>query len=94
MTRETDEIRINHYQKDDQLNFFNTYDLGCSAALVCADFELVSLDKTNPRKVQFVFRRKPEIESTVDDYWADKLEVKARKYFDTIKMLKNRIYSE
>jgi hypothetical protein len=79
---------------DDQTNYFYTFDLGCSAALISASFELVSLDKANPRKVQFIFRREIGIEKVVDDYWADRLEVKARAFFDNVKMLKNRIYSE
>jgi len=72
----------------------STYDLGLAAALITAGFELVSLDKTIPRKVQFVFRRDADIEKVVGDYWADRLEVKARAFFDNTKMIKNRIYSE
>jgi len=79
---------------DDNDRYFYTYDLGCSSALISAGFELVSLDKTNPRKVQFIFRREVGIEKVVDNYWADHLEVKARAFFDNVKMLKNRIYSE
>ena len=81
-------------QKLNTDDYYSTYDLGCSSALICAGFELVSLDKTNPRKVQFIFRREDEIEKVVDEYWADRLEIKARAFFDNIKMLKNRIYSE
>lgn len=73
---------------------FSTYDLGCSSALITAGFELITLDKENPRKVQFVFIRDERIETAVEDYWADRLKVSARSYFDNLKMLKNRIYSE
>lgn len=79
---------------DNQTNYFYTFDLGCSAALISAGFELVSLDKANVRKVQFIFRREVDIEKVVDDYWADRLKVKTRAFFDNVKMLKNRIYSE
>ena len=79
---------------DDPNTHWTTFDLGCSSALVSAGFELVSLEKTNPRKVQFIFRREAGIEKAVDDYWADRLELKARTFFDNVKMLKNRIYSE
>lgn len=78
---------------EDPSKVFTTFDLGCSVALICAGFELLTLDKSNPRKVLMVFRREDGIESVVDDYWSDRLEVKARTYFDTQKMLKNRIYS-
>jgi len=79
---------------DQQTDFFYTYDLGCSAALVSAGFSLVSLDRENLRKVQFIFRRSDGIDEFVDAYWADSLEVRARTYFDALKMLKNRLYSE
>lgn len=79
---------------DDPQNFFYTYDLGASAALVCVGYELVALDKANPRKVQFIFARTSGIEEAVNEYFSDKLQVRARSLFDNVKMLKNRIYSE
>jgi hypothetical protein len=79
---------------EDFTNPLYTFDLGVAASLVTAGFEVVILDKVNPRKVQFVFRRATGIEKVMDDYWTDKLKVKARSFFDNIKMLKNRIYSE
>lgn len=72
---------------------FTTYDLGCSTALLCADFELLSVEKTNPKKALFVFRRKVGIEETANSYFADRLEVKARSFFDHLKALKNKLYS-
>lgn len=78
---------------DNYADFYLTFDLGCSSALVSSGFELVSLDKSNPKKVRFIFRREAGIEKIADDYFADRLEVKARKFFDDIKSLKNRIYS-
>jgi hypothetical protein len=97
MTKKLQKGQSEEYQYiplDDQTNYFYTFDLGCSAALISVGFGLVSLDKANPRKVQFIFRREVGIEKVVDDYWADRLEIKARAFFDNVKMLKNRIYSE
>lgn len=79
---------------NDHTNFFYTFDLGLSAALISVGFSLVSLDRENLRKVQFVFRCGDGMDEVVDAYWADRLEVKSRTYFDTLKMLKNRLYSE
>ncbi|HOX30535.1 MAG TPA: DUF5659 domain-containing protein [Candidatus Paceibacterota bacterium] len=78
----------------DSSEVFSTYDLGCSAALLCAGFELLSLNKENPYKSLFIFKREDGIDETVDGYWADRLEVKARSFFDAIKALKNRLYSK
>ena len=77
-----------------QLDEYKTFDLSCAAALISAGFELVSLNKENPRKVQFIFHQEDGIDKIIDDYWTDKLQVNARTFFDNIKMLKNYIYSE
>lgn len=79
---------------DDRESYFYTYDLGASAALIHLGFELVSLNRENPKKIQFIFQRDPLIGDALKEYWSDKLSVGARGFFDTIKMLKNRLYSE
>jgi len=79
---------------DDPAHFFTTYDLNCSGALLAAGFELISVDKQNPRKALFVFRREDGIEATVEAYWSDRLQVKARTFADSVKALKNRLYSD
>jgi len=75
-------------------NVYKTYDLACAAALISEGFILLTLDKENPRKVQFVFNESNHIVEVIDKYWSDKLKVNARTFFDNIKMLKNRIYSD
>jgi len=87
--------KLQNIAYDDPSLIFTTYDLHCSAALICAGFELLTLEKkTDPRKALFVFKKKSGIEKIADLYWSDRLEVKARTYADTLKMLKNRLYSE
>jgi len=73
---------------------FLTFDLGLASALVSIDYELVGLDKTNSKKVQFIFKRAESIDLAINNYWQDNLKINARTLFDNVKMLKNRIYSE
>jgi len=81
-------------KKKSSEDLFTTYDIGVSTALLCADFELLSLERTNPRKALFVFRREDGIEEVANRYFSDRLEVKARSFFDHLKALKNKLYSE
>ncbi len=74
--------------------YFTTYDLGCAAALLTKSFTLIALDRTNPRKVKFVFRKEVGIEKVADDFWSDNLVLKSQSFWNNIKNLKNRIYSE
>jgi hypothetical protein len=73
---------------------WTTYDLGVSTALLCAGFGLLSLNRTNPRKVIFIFRKAKNIDETANAYFADQLKLNARSFFDQLKALKNRLYSE
>lgn len=80
--------------RSQEIEVFTNYDLGLSAALLCAGFELLSVDKDNPRKALFVFRKQAGIEDIANRYFSDRLEVKARSFFDHLKALKNKLYSE
>ena len=79
---------------DDPSLIFTTYDLGVSTALLCAGFELLSVNKKDPRKALFVFKKQDGIEAVADQYFSDRLEVKARSFFDHLKALKNKLYSD
>lgn len=79
---------------DDASVVWTTYDLGVSAALLCAGFELLTVNKKkNPRRALFVFQKADGIEDAADRYFADRLEVKARSFFDHLKALKSQLYS-
>jgi hypothetical protein len=41
---------LRYSQLDDPSVVFTTYDLGVSTALLCAGFQLLSVDKADPRK--------------------------------------------
>ena len=73
--------------------YFQSQDLGLATALCSRGYNLITLDKQDPRKVSFIFKREIGIEQDTDDYWTDRLEIKARAYFDNLRTLKNRIYS-
>ena len=79
---------------DDPSHVWTTYDLGVSTALLCAGFELLVVQKSDPRKALFVFKKESSIEETANKYFSDRLNVKARSFFDHLKALKNKLYSE
>lgn len=74
--------------------YFTTFDLGLAAALIAAGYTLDHLDKTNPNKAQFAFKRTYGVEETFKRFWDMKLHVDAQTYFNALKLLKNRLYSD
>ena len=69
-------------------------DLGVVAALVTCGFEIVFTHKDDKGRVHFVFEETVALSRTVEDYYADNLQVKARRFHDNTKMLKGRIYAD
>ncbi len=73
---------------------YSTSDLGCASALLAAGYAVKSIDKTNPKRAQFVFKPKTGIDKSANSYWENKLRIKAKAMFDSIKYLKSRIYNQ
>ena len=69
-------------------------DLGLAAALVSSGFEVREIEQVMGGQAYFVFARTTELSHALTSYWEDTLDIKARRYFDNIKMLKSRIYSD
>lgn len=78
----------------DSLNVrFLTYDIGLAAALVTLGYSLYMVEKVEAKKSQFIFNRDEHIDRMVNEYWDNKLELPVRSFYDSLKMLKNRLYS-
>ena len=73
---------------------FSTYDLGLATVLITLGYELLKLDRTNLKKVRFVFKEGKDIEKVMIDYFNDKIKLPALTLFNNQKNLKNRIYSD
>lgn len=80
--------------KNNPTHTFTTYDLGVSTALLCVGYKLLTIEKDDPKKALFVFDKEVGIESDANKYFSDRLEVKARAFFDQLKALKNRLYNQ
>lgn len=73
---------------------FSTFDMGLATTLITLKYELIKLDKTNPKKIRFVFKEEETIEQRMIEYWKDEISVSALSFFNNLKTLKNRIYSD
>lgn len=79
---------------DNNPYYWSSFDIGLSATLLCLGFTLHSLDKENPHKVKFIFRRTQELDDTIHGYWAKALQVEPQSLLTNLKFLKNRLYSD
>ena len=79
--------------EDEAKKPYTTSDLGCITALVSSGLHIQSLDKSNPKRVVFVFDHSMKLLELVDSYWNGSLNVDAKTFFETQKWLKSRIYN-
>ena len=73
-------------------NIFISSDLAI-VAVISLYCPIIEVDKTNPRKAQFVFERNSKLDSLLDKYWKQKLLIEPRAYFDQLKAIKARLYA-
>lgn len=73
-------------------NVFSTYDMGMTSALLSVGYKLLTIEKGRGKKL-FVFETSDELIQDAQKYWAGELDVDAQTYFNSIKNLKNQLYS-
>lgn len=71
---------------------YRTTDLSCAAAIALW-FPPESIDRSNPSKAEFIFLRNQQLNQLLESFWKGELQVEATSYFNSIKLLKNRIMS-
>lgn len=70
---------------------------------VCSDLALVtaislwypieSIDRHDPRKARFLFKRDDNLNQLIEAYWRGELKVEPQSYFNQLKIIKARLYS-
>jgi len=74
-------------------NFYRTADLAL-AAVIFLFYPLEAIDKQNPRKAQFLFKRNSELDELIESYWRGELKVEPQAYFNALRVIKARLYGE
>jgi len=85
MTTELEHINI--------CDYYSSSDLAMVAA-ISLFYPLDSIDRTNPVKAQFLFKRDGNLDQLVEAFWRQELKVEPQAYFNQLKVIKSRLYSE
>lgn len=75
-------------------NNFTTFDIFLTSALITAGYELLDMNlKPEHTKAQFVIRTDEGLENSIEEFWNGTLTLNARRLFENLRMLKNRLYA-
>ncbi len=71
--------------------FYSTSDLALAAA-ISLWYPIESIDRQNPHKAVFLFKRDEHLEELIETYWRGELKVNPAAYFNQLKLIKARLY--
>ncbi len=74
-------------------DFLTTYDLNISAVLVALGHPLDHLERQQNGRALFFFKSSPAVKKIAQNYWKQEIRINPQKLFDSLKFLKNRLYS-
>lgn len=83
---------MNMIRGNQKLNdYYSTSDLSLAAAITLF-YSLEVVDRTNPRKAQFLFKRNESLDQFIEAFWRKELKVDPQTYFNQLKTIKARLY--
>jgi hypothetical protein len=83
-------MKNNHHEKD----YHKSTDLVLAAVCSYFGYFIEAIDRTNPNKVEFIIKRDEKLDDLLKAFWLHQLEVEPLAFFNCVKELKTRIYSE
>ncbi|OIP58157.1 MAG: hypothetical protein COX79_01810 [Candidatus Levybacteria bacterium CG_4_10_14_0_2_um_filter_36_16] len=78
---------------NDNKNHFQTSDLAL-ASFLSLTYPIEKIDKSNPKRAEFVFKNPEELHNLIDTYWQGKARVEPQVFFNQLKIVKARLYGE
>lgn len=72
-------------------DYYSTNDLSL-AAVISLHYPLWTIDKNNPQKAQFLFKREGGLDDLVEAFWRRELKVEPLAYFQQLKVIKSQLY--
>jgi len=81
-------------QKNLNINdYYTTSDLALAAA-ISLWYPIEVIDRTNPHKAVFIFKREVGLDKVVKSFWKSELKIEPLIYFNQLKTVKSRLYGE
>lgn len=74
-------------------DFYCTSDLALATALSLY-FPIEAVDRQNPNKAQFLFKRDENLSQLVEAFWKKELSVEPQAYFQQLRIIKARLHEE
>ncbi|OGH23827.1 MAG: hypothetical protein A2629_00075 [Candidatus Levybacteria bacterium RIFCSPHIGHO2_01_FULL_41_15] len=75
----------------EQNNSYKCSDLAL-ATVISLSYPIEAIDRLNPRKAEFIFKRDDGLDTLIENYWRGELRVEPQTYFNQLRIIKSRLY--
>jgi len=79
---------------ENETSDFSTSDIKVASFLLSKNISLIGVDRSNDRKVIFVFERSSQTNQLIQDFMSDRATVNPRVLFESFANLKSVIFKE
>jgi len=86
---------MNHYTKtinEENEDTFKTCDLYLSAYLSIEGMKVVTIDRYNPQRCNFIFENREDVDELIETFRLGKARVEPKQYMFKIRELKSMLY--
>lgn len=73
------------------LDYYSSSDLGL-ATVISLYYPIDCIDKSNPQKAVFNFKRESGLDELIANYWARRLQIEPQALLSQLKAIKTRLY--
>ena len=75
-------------------DFYKSADLALATA-ISLFYPIEAIDRnSSSRKAFFIFKRESSLDELIESYWRGELKVEPQAYFNQLRIIKARLYSE
>jgi len=78
----------------DEMDVIKTSDFTLASTLLCLGFDIIGIDKTNPKRVVFYYRKTSDLEVVIDKFWKDEVKVNPKDFVYSQREIRARIHTE
>ena len=75
----------------DEKDMFKSSDLSLVSA-ISLFYPIHKIEKTNPKRLIFIFKKDKDFDQVVENYWSGRLQVNPLALLQNLKAIKNRIF--
>ena len=79
---------------ENELDVLKTSDFILASTLLTLGYDIIGIDKTNPKRVVFYYKKTSDLEVDVQEYWAGKVRVDPKAFVYSQREIRGRIHTD